>query len=98
MFIWLMWPAAKCSWAGFQNTNLPEVSHQNALDADTSEPDAETGFFARVYDSADACYSAYPISGQGKHKRNVLWGLLILAVVGWLVHRFSVGRNVNTGY
>lgn len=95
--IWMLWPVASCTWTSFVETPLPQVEHQRNGDGDDGDSAPKPGFFASVSDSVSACYAAQPMSSHPDWKRNLLYSLLILAILAALLRRMTTRRR-DTGY
>lgn len=98
MFVWLMVPVTKCSFAAFRDTPLSELDANAAPSAvDTNRIDQSQSFVGKVVDSAKLCYARTPLLGQEGWKGNLLLAFAAGTVLTWLMHRWDTRRRRTIG-
>lgn len=95
MFLWLMAPVVRCSWAAFRDTPIGEVEPETAEpgDADSGRLDEGRGFWNTFTGSVNQCYRATPLLGQESWKRQLLIGFAAATILTWLLGRIAARRR-----
>lgn len=96
MLGWLMWPVAKCSFAAFRDTPLPEARPHDGQELDPAAPDEpaeEPGFFSKLGGSISVCYRRTPLFGQEDWKGYLLVGFAGLTVIAYAFAYYEAGKK-----
>ena len=96
MALWLLAPAAKCSYRAFANEPLDEA-HPISDTAGSHKQDVVEGdgFFSRWGSAIKMCYRRTPPLEQAAWKRNVMYGLLGASVLFYVFSEIE-RRNKRT--
>jgi hypothetical protein len=91
MTVWLLTPAARCSYAAFRDTPLTEYDAPpgDPADADKKRVDEGKDFAGTWWDSAKTCYRRTPLMGQEPWKADLLLGFAFVTVLGWGINRLT---------
>ena len=96
MFAWLMLPVAKCSFAAFRDTPLPEAQPHSDTSSPAepgAEPAEEPGFFSKLGTSMKVCYNRTPLFGQEEWKHYLLVTFAGLAVLAGTLAWWEAGKK-----
>jgi hypothetical protein len=91
MTVWLLMPAARCSYASFRDTPLTEYDAPpgDPADADKTRVDEGKDFAGSWMHSVKICYERTPLFGQEPWKADLLLGFAFVTVLGWGIYRLS---------
>ncbi len=95
MMLWLLAPAARCSFDAFRTTPLNSSSapDQNPAGADRQRVTEAHGFFSTWGGATEQCYRRTPLLGQEDYKSWLLFGLSSAMVITWLLARLESRRR-----
>jgi len=94
MALWLLAPAARCSWRAFRNEPLDEAHPVGDTPGGHREEVVEgDGFFTRWGGAIKVCYKRHPPLEQEAWKRKVLFGLGAAAAVFYVLSEFERRRK-----
>jgi hypothetical protein len=91
MTVWLLMPAARCSYAAFRDTPLTEYDAPpgDPADADKTRVDEGKDFAGSWWQAVKTCYDRTPLLGQEAWKADVWLGFAFVSVLGWGIYRLS---------
>ena len=86
MTVWLLLPAARCSWGAFRAIPVGQVDDNAApASADKSRVEQGTGFWGKLSHATSACYDASPPLDQKSWKVDAWLGLIAMTVIARLL-------------
>lgn len=82
MTIWLLVPAARCSWRAFRAIPVGQVDDNAPSTADKDRVVQGTGFWTKLSNATSACYEQTPLMDQGA-LTNVWLALIAVTIFAW---------------